>query len=429
MGSALALVLSMTIAGSASANTGSITSSQSCSAGAVHVYLNNNVSSDRKVTVTSTIPGFTTTDITNKSYNTTGNSGPLEIWSASGPQPFAGVVTLTIKRSRGSVEATYSKTMTAQDACPAPGFSVDKGVALSAAGPFVGSVTTTTGTTVHYRIRITNTGNVVLTGVTLSDNTFNLAAKGCTIPTNLAVGAHYDCTYSTSAVTGTTTNIATGDTTQTGPDTDTATVVAAPAPVHGLTITKTNNAPITTLHLSGSTQHLPTADEGHTVVFTLHYTLGADPVAHGVITDVVPHGLTYVAGSATSNGEFTFDGYNAHTRTLSWVAEDVTASGSVRYNARVATGASELSQPLINVATIDSGDTAPDSDSSKVFVPVIPLGETDVPTAPPTDALSATETSQPGSSLPLILAILGMLIVGTALISRVPATARGRDRR
>ena len=237
-GVTLALVLSMTLAGSASANSGSITSSQSCSEGAVHVFLNNNVSSDRKVTVTSTIPDFTTTNITNKSYNTTGNAGPVEIWSASGPQPFAGVVTLTIKYSNGAVENAYSKTMTAQDPCPAPGFTVDKGVSLSANGPFVAELTTTTGTTVHYRITITNTGNVALTGVTLSDNTFGLVAKGCTVPTSLAVAAHYDCDYTSTAVTGTTTNIATGDTDQTGPDTGTAKVVAAPPPAPGFTVDK-----------------------------------------------------------------------------------------------------------------------------------------------------------------------------------------------
>ena len=178
MGLTFALILSLTLVGAVSANSGGITSSASCSSGEVHVFLNNNVSSDRKVTVTSTIPGFTDTGITDKSYNTTGNAGNVEIWSASGPQPFAGTVTLVIKYSNGAVEASYSKTMTAHDPCPAPGFTVDKGVSLSANGPFVGELTTTTGTTVHYRITITNTGNVALTGVTLSDNTFDLVSQG-----------------------------------------------------------------------------------------------------------------------------------------------------------------------------------------------------------------------------------------------------------
>jgi len=40
------------------------------------------------------------------------------------------------------------------------------------------------------------------------------------------------------------------------------------------------------------------------------------PQHHGVITDVLPDGVTYVEGSATSTGEFAFVGYTAATRTL-----------------------------------------------------------------------------------------------------------------
>ena len=65
--------------------------------------------------------------------------------------------------------------------------------------------------------------------------------------------------------------------------------------VHGLVIAKSNDAPIESLELpDGSTADLPTADEGSTVTFTLHYTFSGAPVTHGVITDVLPIGLTYV---------------------------------------------------------------------------------------------------------------------------------------
>ena len=43
-----------------------------------------------------------------------------------------------------------------------------------------------------------------------------------------------------------------------------------------------------------------------TVTYTLTYTIGDVDVTNGVITDVVPAGLTYVDGSATGNTEFTF---------------------------------------------------------------------------------------------------------------------------
>ena len=92
----------------------------------------------------------------------------------------------------------------------------------------------------------------------------------------------------------------------------------------------------------GSTADLPTADEGETVVFTLAYTLSGDPVTAGIITDVVPEGLAYVVGSATSNEEFSFVGYDPITRTLTWTAEEVTESGSLSYSAVVEEGANEL---------------------------------------------------------------------------------------
>jgi uncharacterized repeat protein (TIGR01451 family) len=315
---------------------------------------------------------------------------------------------------------TGTATVNASDE-PIPGFNVEKGVSLSASGPFGASLTVSTGTTVYYRITISNTGNVPLTGVTLADNTFNLAAKGCTVPTTLAVAAHYDCNYSNVATTGTTTNVATGDTDQTGPDSDTATVTASPNPT--LTIDKTNNAPLSTLGL-------PTAAEGATVTFTLTYSQTGPDVSGVTITDVLPAGLTYVTGSATSNGEVSFDGYNAGTRTLTWSSdEDVTESGSVSYQATVNAGAAGLEQPLRNTATIDSDDTAPDSDTSDVFVPVPPQAETNVPTAPRTDALGSTGSSAPGMSLVLFLLALAGVAFAIVMVTPVPASIRNRNRR
>jgi uncharacterized repeat protein (TIGR01451 family) len=171
---------------------------------------------------------------------------------------------------------------------------------------------------------------------------------------------------------------------------------------------------------------LPTADEGKTVTYTLTYTVGVNDVTNAVITDVVPDGLQYVDNSATSNDEFTFNGYDSITRTLSWVAAKVTENGSVTYKALVLKGASELAQPLTNVASIDSDQTPPDDASSDVFVPVIPLAET----APPTDVSGHTQgTSAPGFSLMLILAFLGGLILVIGFVTPVPEVVRRRNRR
>ena len=194
-----------------------------------------------------------------------------------------------------------------------------------------------------------------------------------------------------------------------------------------LTIDKTNDARIVTLVLpGGSTANIPTADEGSTVTYTLTYAVGKLSVTNAVIKDVLPAGIQYVNGSATNNDEFTFQGYDSLTRTLSWTAAHVTKNGSLSYKALVLTGANALSQPLTNTATIDSDQTGPASDTSKIFVPVIPKGET----APPTDVLVApVGTNGPGSSLMLILAVFGLLVVSIGLITPVPAAVRRRNHR
>jgi fimbrial isopeptide formation D2 family protein len=295
---------------------------------------------------------------------------------------------------------------------PRPAFTIVKGVSLSAAGPFKADLTTQTGTTVHYRITVTNTGNVVLTGVTLKDDkTLDLVAAGCTIPTTLAVGLSFHCDYSNSAATGTVVNTATADTAETAPASDSATVIATVTPPPPtLIIDKTNNAPLSTLSL-------PTAAEGATVKFTLSYAFTGQSVSSATITDVLPAGLTYVTGSATSNTEFTFVNYTAGTRTLTWTAAAVTKSGSVSYDAKVDVGAAALVQPLKNVASIVSEDTDKDTDDSVVYISAAPLAETSVPTAPLSDTLASGGRSEPGTSLTLILLTLAALALTIALVT------------
>ncbi len=286
------------------------------------------------------------------------------------------------------------------------------------------------GDVIHYSITATNDGNTTLASVIVTDA--NATGLSCT-PANgssLAPAATMTCTASHTITqadldAGHYLNTACVDATGA-----TAACDSADVSVATLTITKTNNAPIVTLVLpDGSTADLPTADEGTTVTYTLAYNVGDFAVSLGVIEDVLPAGLEYVTGSATSNGTFTFAGYDSTTRTLTWTAARVNADGSVTYQAKVLTGASALSQPLTNTATIRSEQTAPSSDTSDVFVPVIPQGETNVPTAPPTDTLGSTTESTPSSSLFLMLAVLGALVIGIGFVTPVPAVVRRRNRR
>ena len=174
--------------------------------------------------------------------------------------------------------------------------------------------------------------------------------------------------------------------------------------------------------------NVPLAKIGDTLTYTLTYT-GVGPITNGIITDVLPVGLDYVVGSATDDANFTFDSYDPATRTLTWKTElDVTLdspSGAVTYQVKVLAAAAEEVQPLVNVATIDSDETGPDSDSRSVAVLPPPLELT----PPPTSTITPeTGTSTPGFGLMLVLLGLAGLALGVGFITPVPERVRRRDR-
>jgi uncharacterized repeat protein (TIGR01451 family) len=304
------------------------------------------------------------------------------------------------------------------------------------------------GDTIGFTVTVTNNGNGTAKGVTvtdtlptdaglawvLDDNAGGLCSLTAGVvtcgPLDLVSKAHFSfhissTTTAATAETNPVTNNACVTTSNDGQDCSEDDVQVL---VHGLIIDKTNDAPIETLELAdGTTADLPTADEGDTVTFTLTYTFSGDPVTNGVIHDHVPQGLAYVDGSATSDDQFTFVGYDKVTRTMTWTAASVTKSGSLTYQAKVEIGASERMQPLHNIATIKSDQTELDDAVSDVYVPVIPAGETDVPSGPPTDIVAQGGPGDAGNSLTLVLVALGALVMGIALIT--PAPGRRRNRR
>jgi uncharacterized repeat protein (TIGR01451 family) len=186
-----------------------------------------------------------------------------------------------------------------------------------------------------------------------------------------------------------------------------------------LTIRKSNNSP----GVTGVAEHA-------TVHFTLNYTLTNGPVDNGVITDVLPAGLTYVANTATNSDEFTFISYTAATRTLRWEATQVTKNGKLEYDATVDPGAAGKAQPLVNTATIDSDQTDPHTATSNVFVAPPPQAETSVPkTAPPTDtSIGSNDSSASGTSLLLILLALAGIALAVVFVAPTPASVRKRMR-
>ena len=170
--------------------------------------------------------------------------------------------------------------------------------------------------------------------------------------------------------------------------------------------------------------------EGDSVTYTLDYTVANGPVHNGIITDVLPAGVTYMTGSASSDAQFTFIDFNVTTPgALTWKAATVSANGSLTYKVTIDTGAAELAQPLKNTACIASDDTEKVCDDSNVFVDPAVQAETSVPTAPRSDIASGPETTTSGGSMLLILLALAGIALAVAFVTPTPAAIRKRKDR
>jgi uncharacterized repeat protein (TIGR01451 family) len=172
---------------------------------------------------------------------------------------------------------------------------------------------------------------------------------------------------------------------------------------------------------------VPAANIGDTLHYSLKYS-GAGPLTNAVITDVIPDGLAFVDGSATGNADFNDGTYDSATRTITWEAKGVLpdpAGGTVTYDVTVLAAAAEGALPLINVATIDSDETGPDSDTASVAVLAPPLELT----PPPTSTLAPeVAPSNPGFALMLILLGIAGLALGIGFVTPAPGQVRRRDR-
>lgn len=107
---ALLFTLLFSLAGVATAHSGSIVASETCQSWSVSVSLANNVTSDRTVDVITTIPG--TTGITGGHYDTSFG----QIWQASGAAPATGTVTLNVYNG-ASLEFTTSASIAPAENC------------------------------------------------------------------------------------------------------------------------------------------------------------------------------------------------------------------------------------------------------------------------------------------------------------------------
>ena len=182
--------------------------------------------------------------------------------------------------------------------------------------------------------------------------------------------------------------------------------------------------------------HVPSAKIGDTLTYTLAYS-GFGPIHNAVITDDVPAGLAFIAGSAcvvasaplpcdTTDPNFQFVGVVGGVLTWQAAALPDPASGSVTFKVTVLTTAAEQPQPIVNTGTIDSDDTPPDSDTAAIAV----LAPPEALTPPPTSTVSPEiRAGNPGFSLMLVLLAMAGVVLALGLVTPTPTRLRDRRRR
>ena len=185
-----------------------------------------------------------------------------------------------------------------------PAISITKGVSLFAIGPWGPSETVAVGSTVYYRVVVTNTGNVTLTGVTLTDDVVP-GLGGCAVPATLVPNDSFTCDYTDTVVLGTTVNTATADAVQVDPVEDTASVLGVQP---NLDVVKTVDK--------------TTAQPGDVLTYTITLTNNGTADATGVdilddVSVLTPYGtISDVSPAATGPGN------------LEWAGQTIPADGN-----------------------------------------------------------------------------------------------------
>ena len=230
-----------------------------------------------------------------------------------------------------------------------------------------------------------NTGNVGLTGVTLTDNLFDLVAKGCSIPTTLDVGGSFNCDYSDTAKVGTTTNTATADSNET-PSVDDSASVNGQEPVLNLEKEVSVNG--------GAYSHSGSANPGDTLTYRLTITNTGDAAATGEsVTDdlsgVLAH-ATWNSDASASSGSSSFTSPN-----LTWSGISIAAGGgtaTLTFSVTLASVFPDGTTQLPNTAVEANSENCPSATSENPDCST----DTTVTAAPALDYLKLVSTSANG---------------------------------
>ena len=168
---------------------------------------------------------------------------------------------------------------------------------------------------------------------------------------------------------------------------------------------------------------MPLAKIGDALIYTLTYTVEAS-VTNAII-DVLPEGVTYVDGTASSDAQFTFVDYRRREPDADLDGCRCVRNGTLTYDVDVIEGAAELESAAHQRGDDRLRRDGADDDDSPVFVPPVPLELT----PPPTDALAPSATSSsPGFALMLVLLAIAGLALSIGFITPVPESVRRRDR-
>jgi uncharacterized repeat protein (TIGR01451 family) len=143
------------------------------------------------------------------------------------------------------------------------------------------------------------------------------------------------------------------------------------------------------------------------VTWTLTYTLTSGPVTNAVITDTIPTGLVFVAGSAGTGV------YDPATRTVTWTFEQLNASGSVSFRTTIDVATISRTAPTENVAVIRSDQSPSDEGRDSVRVTVIPPPLAGNPTPTPRVPNTAVAFGPGGQPITVPIELLVVLFLGS----------------
>ena len=177
----------------------------------------------------------------------------------------------------------------------------------------------------------------------------------------------------------------------------------------------------------------PVAQFGDTLTYTLKATVGpAAGVSSATVTDVVPAGTTYVAGSAACDPGTCTVSYDASTRALTWALGDLAAgtSRTVRFKAVIDTpiagaGGAIPAVRILNVGAVESVQT-PKAPSNEVRTEVVAVQGVKI-VKPPTVTTGGSALPRTGPAVPL-LPLTGAAVLMIGLGVALTAAVRRRER-